>query len=75
MNSITKEFKAAAEDRHEELRVNYIKHTQFAREDYVERLKDISKNEIREEWEKAGKANMDDIDYDVELDVNMHLSY
>lgn len=75
MNSITQEFKAAAEERHESLRVNYLKHTQFGRMDYVERLKGIAKDEIREEWTNEGKAGLDQIDYDVELDVNMSLAY
>lgn len=71
MNSITKEFKAAAEKCHEEERVRYVKSTQFAGKDYIERLKTIAKDKVLDEWKKAGRQNLDDIYYNVELDVNM----
>lgn len=73
MNSITKAFKKAAEERHEEERVRYVKSTQFASSDFIERLKDISKSQILEEWKKAGKSGLEDIDQDIELDVSMQL--
>lgn len=73
MNTITVEFKKAAEERYEQERVRYVKSTQFASSDYLERLKGIAKDKILEEWQKAGKSDLADIDRDIELDVSMQL--
>lgn len=72
MNSITKEFKAAAEERYGVLKAEYKANTHFACSVDLYQIRTNAKNETIKEWAKEGR-DMSDVDFDVELDVDLNL--
>ena len=55
------------------IKAHYKKHTQFACSTDLYGVRDRAKTDIMREWAKAGR-DMSDVDFDVELDVDLNLN-
>lgn len=72
MNSITKEFKAAAEEHYDVLKAQYKASTHFACSADLYQIRKNAKTETMEKWAKEGR-DMSDLDFEVQLDVDLNL--
>ena len=72
MNDITREFKKAAEERYEEIRLHYIRHTQFACSNDLHQFRQEAKEHVIKNWVKEGR-DMREVDFNVWLDVNFSI--